>query len=92
MRFNVPSSGDKFREIGEAVGLSDPEPESLIRELLDMQKGIGIPRLSSFDIDSHDFPGMAEESMGEYSNCNTNPRPVSIDDGIAIYESTAEGN
>ena len=91
MRFNAPSAAGKLREIGVAVGLKDPEPESLIDALMRIQREVGIPPLADFPVNPEDFPAMAEESLGEFSNCNTNPRPVGIDDAVAIYENAVRG-
>jgi len=90
MRFNIPAAGDKLRGIGAALGLKDDDPEFLIEELVTFQARIGIPKLSTFDIDTEDFSAMAEESLGEFSNCNTNPREVGLEDAVSIFRNAAE--
>ena len=89
MRFNQTVAGGRLEEIGRALNLAQAEPDFLIDELVRYQKSIGIPELSSFDVDPADFPDMAEESLGEFSNCNTNPRVVGAADAIEIYENAA---
>jgi alcohol dehydrogenase len=89
MRFNQSSVPGRMEDISRAIGLKNTESEFLIEELQKYQREIGVPELSSFDIDPSDFPAMAEESIGEYSNCNTNPRTVGVADAITIYRNAA---
>ncbi len=86
MRFNIPAAINKFVLISDKLRLKNREPEALVEEVLNYSKRIGVPTLSSFDVDSKLFPRMSEESMGEFSNCNTNPRYVSVEDAVEIYK------
>jgi len=85
MKFNQPVVGEKFLQLSRVLGFKNPDYDTMMIELLDYEKRIGIPALKTFDVDSGDFPQMAAESMGDFSNCNTNPRPVSIADVVDIF-------
>lgn len=91
MKFNQPVAGGKFMQICNALGFQNPNQDTLITELLSYEQRIGVPALKTFNVDRNKFPQMAEESMGDFSNCNTNPRPVSIADAVEIFTSALIG-
>ena len=91
MKYNQPVAGGKFIEICNALGFKNPNQDTLITELLSYERRIGIPLLKTCNVDSNEFPQMAEESMGDFSNCNTNPRPVSVAAAVEIFTSALKG-
>jgi alcohol dehydrogenase len=93
MEFNALSSPEKFAQIaawmGENVqGLSVREAAVLaVESVKRLAKDLEVPqRLSDLGIPRLAIPGMAEEAMKVARPLENNPRPVSLEDAIGIYE------
>jgi alcohol dehydrogenase class IV len=74
MEFNRESRRERFGQIGEALG---GDPVGRVRE---MNAAMNIPRLSAFGITEKDLSRLAADALGPNSNCNSNPRPVTLAD------------
>lgn len=93
MEFNALSSREKFAQIaawmGENVqGLSVREAAVLaVESVRRLAKDLEVPqRLSDLGIPQAAIPGMAEEAMKVARPLENNPRPVSLQEAIGIYE------
>ncbi|MCJ7493385.1 MAG: iron-containing alcohol dehydrogenase, partial [Deltaproteobacteria bacterium] len=93
MEFNAFSCPEKFAQIaawmGENVqGLSVKKAAVLAVESVQrLAKDLEVPqRLSDLGIPQLAIPGMAEEAMKVARPLENNPRPVSLEDAIGIYE------
>ncbi|MDP3040611.1 MAG: iron-containing alcohol dehydrogenase, partial [Deltaproteobacteria bacterium] len=93
MEFNAFSCPEKFAQIaawmGENVqGLSVKKAAVLaVESVKRLAKDLEVPqRLSDLGIPQLAIPGMAEEAMKVARPLENNPRPVSLEDAIGIYE------
>lgn len=93
MEFNAFSCPEKFAQIaawmGENVqGLSVKKAAVLaVESVKRLAKDLEVPqRLSDLGIPQPAIPGMAEEAMKVARPLENNPRPVSLEDAIGIYE------
>jgi alcohol dehydrogenase class IV len=89
--FNFPVAGERYRKIGEAMGLNlagkgSREVESaLIGELDRLQEAMGFTkRLSDVGVSPDDIPKLARMTMDD-PNMATNPREPSLQDVEEIY-------
>jgi alcohol dehydrogenase len=93
MEYNVFSCPDKFAKIAEEMGektqgLSVKEAAVLaVAAVKGLAKDIAMPqRLSGLGIPEAALSGMAEEAMKVARPLANNPRPVTIEDAIRIYQ------
>jgi alcohol dehydrogenase class IV len=93
MEYNVFSCPEKFAKIAEAMGekvegLSVREAAILAVDLVQrLAKDLGVPqRLSDLGIPEPAIPGMAEEAMKVTRPLENNPRPVSLEEAVRIYQ------
>jgi len=72
MRFNLPSAGEKMKELARVAGTSD-----LISFLSELKKEIGIPnRLGALGIGKDQIPKLVDIAFADICH-QTNPRPCS---------------
>lgn len=94
MRFNASVAAPLYAQLapsimGSAVlqGSSKEVAESLINYIEKMITEIDLPvRLRDLDIPEDALPGLAEDAMGQQRLLMNNPREVSADDALAIYQ------
>ena len=93
MEFNVFSCPEKFARIaewmGEKVGgISVREAAMLaVESVKRLAQDLEVPqRLSDLGIPKTAIPAMAEEAMKVARPLENNPRPVSLEDAVGIYE------
>jgi len=91
MRFNLNASAEKFAKIARAIGIPDQETE-----LQTAEKGIekieaiiaacGIPaRLRDAGISAEAIPEIATDAMKITRLLKNNPKPITYEDAIEIY-------
>jgi alcohol dehydrogenase len=94
LRFCIPAAATRIAEIGLALGVPDsgasPEDaaEAAVERIEKLLADAGLPstlREFGVDVESMDLSGLAEDAMKSRS-IPLNPRPVTHDDLIAIYQ------
>jgi len=97
MEFNATSNFEIYRNIailmGENIeGLSDREAAlSSVKAVKELCKDVGIPNISSFGIKKEDLPLMASETMKIQRLLAGNPRTVSEEDALKIFQNALSG-
>lgn len=92
MEFNIPAVPGRYAAIARSLGCADSETDTetalagveKIRELINH---CNIPAsLKEIEIDKNTIPQMAADAMKITRLLKNNPRPITIDDAINIYE------
>ncbi|WP_114938822.1 iron-containing alcohol dehydrogenase [Mucilaginibacter endophyticus] len=92
MEYNIPAAPERYAAVARALGCDSSITDSetaytgveKIRELISQ---CGIPaRLKEIDIDKNTIPQMAADAMKITRLLKNNPRPITIDDAVNIYE------
>jgi len=94
MRFNAPAAAHHYAELAPAAipgfvpGASATEScERFIEALEQLQRDLQLPpNLRAMGIDSADLPRLASDALLQQRLLVNNPRPVSYDDALAIYQ------
>ncbi len=92
MRFNIPAAKAQYAEVAPlaipTLSGSEPEPaERLIEGFEALISDLGIEsRLRQVGISHNHLPMLAEEAMKQQRLLVNNPRAVTYDDALAIYE------
>ena len=94
LKFNAPETGAKYREIARVMGVADVDAmdESTYRQaaidvIQKLADDVGIPKsLSEAGVKREDIPFLAESAFNDACTPG-NPRDVTIDEIIGIYES-----
>ena len=94
LKFNAPATGEKYREIARVMGVPnvDAMDEATYRQaaidvIQKLADDVGIPKsLSEAGIKQEDIPFLAESAFNDACTPG-NPRDVSLEDIIGIYES-----
>ena len=94
LKFNAPATGEKYREIARVMGVPDVDEmdqetyrQSAIDVIQKLADDVGIPKsLSEAGVKREDIPFLAESAFNDACTPG-NPRDVTIDEIIAIYES-----
>lgn len=94
LKFNAPATGEKYREIARVMGVPnvDAMDEATYRQaaidvIQKLADDVGIPKsLSEAGVKREDIPFLAESAFNDACTPG-NPRDVSLDDIIGIYES-----
>ena len=94
LRFNGPEAGHQYAELAPIIlpGKTLPEDPLAVTELLatyflQLAEDLGLPTtLRQMDIDEADLPMLAEQAMLQQRLLINNPRDVSFDDALAIYQ------
>ena len=92
MEFNIPAAVERYADVAVALGCNR-ETDSLVTALKGVEqvraltKECGIPStLKEVGIPLNAIPDMAVAAMKIMRLLNNNPRPVTVDDAIAIYK------
>ena len=94
LKFNAPETGEKYREIARVMGVADVDTmdqetyrQAAIDVIQKLADDVGIPKsLSEAGVKREDIPFLAESAFNDACTPG-NPRDVTIDEIIAIYES-----
>ena len=94
LRFNGPEAGHQYAELASIIlpGKALPEDPLAVTELLatyflQLAEDLGLPTtLRQMSIDEADLPMLAEQAMLQQRLLINNPRDVSFDDALAIYQ------
>ncbi|WP_375282856.1 iron-containing alcohol dehydrogenase [Marinicauda pacifica] len=86
LRFNASAVEDQYTEISARLGLK-PGSAGLIDEMERIAEAVGIERrLSQLGISHNDVPRMAEDVAANDRLLPNNPREMTYDDIVAMYE------
>ena len=94
LRFNGPQAGHQYAELAPIIlpGKTLPEDPLAVTELLatyflQLAEDLGLPTtLRQMDIGEADLPMLAEQAILQQRLLINNPRDVSFDDALAIYQ------
>ncbi len=94
LRFNGPEAGHQYAELAAIIlpGKTLPRDPLAVTELLatyflQLAEDLGLPTtLRQMSIDESDLPMLAEQAMLQQRLLINNPRDVSFDDALAIYQ------
>ena len=94
LKFNTPATGEKYREIARVMGVPnvDAMDEAAYRQaaidvIQKLADDVGIPKsLSEAGVKREDIPFLAESAFNDACTPG-NPRDVSLEEIIGIYES-----
>lgn len=94
MEYNAPATGDKYRQIAKAMGVSGTEGMSVeearkaaIDAVRKLSMDVGIPQKMRElkDVKEEDLPALAEMSFADVCT-GGNPRDTSVEDILGIYK------
>ena len=86
LRYNAPSAEEQYAEISSHLGLK-PGSSGLIDEMDRIAEAVGIERrLSELGISHNDVPKMAEDVAANDRLLPNNPREMTYDSIVAMYE------
>ena len=94
LKFNAPATGEKYREIARVMGVPDVDAmdevtyrQAAIDVIQKLADDVGIPKsLSEAGVKREDIPFLAESAFNDACTPG-NPRDVSLEEIIGIYES-----
>ena len=94
LKFNAPETGEKYREIARVMGVADVDAmdqetyrKAAIDVIQKLADDVGIPKsLSEAGVKREDIPFLAESAFNDACTPG-NPRDVTVDEIIGIYES-----
>ena len=94
LKFNAPETGAKYREIARVMGVADVDAmdqetyrQAAIDVVQKLADDVGIPKsLSEAGVKREDIPFLAESAFNDACTPG-NPRDVTVDEIIGIYES-----
>ena len=94
LKFNAPATGEKYREIARVMGVSDVDGmdqetyrQAAIDVIQKLADDVGIPKsLSEAGVKREDIPFLAESAFNDACTPG-NPRDVSLEEIVGIYES-----
>ena len=86
LRFNAPAAEQMYGEIAAAMGLKSSSA-ALIDEMERIAEAVGIERrLSQLGVSHNDLPRMAEDVAANDRLLPNNPREMTYDDILAMYQ------
>jgi alcohol dehydrogenase class IV len=92
LRFNAPAAASHYAEIGSilaptATGSEEARSQALVEALSALTAELGLEtRLTQVGIAQKDLPGLAEDAMKQTRLLVNNPREVTYDHALAIYQ------
>lgn len=94
LKFNAPATGEKYREIARVMGVPNVDAmdevtyrQAAIDVIQKLADDVGIPKsLSESGVKREDIPFLAESAFNDACTPG-NPRDVSLEEIIGIYES-----
>ena len=87
LRFNIDAASDLYGELASDVGGTAGDAESFVARMESLCEAVGMRRrLSEFGVSHNHVPALAEDAMKQTRLLQNNPREVTYDDALAIYE------
>lgn len=93
MRFNKEYTGEKYREIAKVLHLAEKDAnletvrDAACDEISRLSEAVGIPKsIAELGVKSEDLPQVAADALKDVCTPG-NPRDVTIDDILALYQS-----
>jgi alcohol dehydrogenase class IV len=92
MSFNLPSCVEKYAKIATTLGVPQSEDSATVARqgilrIRELSENCGIPSgLRALDIPESAIPRMAEGALQVKRLMDNNPRPVTLDDAVAIFK------
>ncbi|AQY52357.1 L-1,2-propanediol oxidoreductase [Listeria weihenstephanensis FSL R9-0317] len=93
MEYNAAHTGEKYRDIAQAMGVVGTESMSLdearkaaVRAVSDLSKDVGIPSsLSEVGVKEQDLESLAKDALADVCT-GGNPRPTNTEEILALYK------
>ncbi|MFD1484229.1 lactaldehyde reductase [Lacticaseibacillus baoqingensis] len=94
MKYNKAFTGEKYRQIAQALGVADAESMSIEAardaacDAIDqLSQDVGIPAtISELGVQAADLPSIAQDALNDVCTPG-NPRDTSVEEIVAIYQS-----
>ena len=87
LRFNLEAAGPLYAELSQDVGGAPGDAGAFVARMEAICEAVGMrQRLSALGVSHNHLPGLAEDAMKQTRLLQNNPRAVSYDDALAIYE------
>jgi alcohol dehydrogenase class IV len=92
MEYNIPAAPERYAAIARALGCNNLATNletayAGVEKIRQLISECGMPAsLKEIDIDKNTIPQMAADAMKITRLLKNNPRPINIDDAIAIYK------
>ncbi|VBB09224.1 alcohol dehydrogenase iron-type [Lucifera butyrica] len=95
MEYNLPSAEFKYARVARAMGVDETEDSKAalegIKYIKNLSKEIGLPGITSLNINREDFEHLAEMSVKNGSNAS-NPRKITKDDYFMLFNKAYNDN
>ena len=86
LKFNAAVAADQYAELGPVVGVG-ADANAFIDHMIDLCQKSGTPlRLTDVGVNHNDLPRMAEDAAKNERLMKNNPREVTYDDALRLYE------
>ena len=86
LKFNAAVAADQYAELGPVVGVG-ADANAFIDHMIDLCQKSGTPlRLTDVGVNHNDLPRMAEDAAKNERLMKNNPRAVTYDDALRLYE------
>ena len=87
LRFNLPEAAPLYAALSADVGGAPGDAEGFVARLEAICDEVGLRQpLSSLGVSHNHLPGLAEDAMRQTRLLQNNPREVTYEDALAIYE------
>ena len=92
LRFNAPNADHQYAELADVVapgvtGSNAEKCDAFISKMVEIVEATGVERrLSQLGISHNDLPRMAEDAIKTERLLKNNPRKVTYDDALAMYQ------
>lgn len=83
-RFNMPNVADRYQQIAQAMHAPHDDVVETI-ERLSAEVGTN-KKMRDYGVTQSDLPSMAEDALKVTRLMNNNPRKMTVDDALAIYQ------
>jgi alcohol dehydrogenase len=88
MEYNLPSAENKYARVARAMGIEEKDDHAAavkgIEHIKRLSREIGLPGIKTLQINTEDFPLLAEMSVKNSSN-ESNPREITKDDYVMLF-------
>ncbi len=93
MEYNLPVSAQKYARIARAMGIAEPDDvvaaAKAIGHIRELSREIGLPGISSLNVNQDDFDTLAEMSVKNGSN-GSNPREITKEGYLELFQRAYE--
>ncbi|HRG81951.1 MAG TPA: iron-containing alcohol dehydrogenase [Chitinophagaceae bacterium] len=96
MEYNIPAATDKYAQVALAIGCKQQETAfdtamAGVEKIRSLNKACGIPAsLQEVNVPPSAIPQMAADAMKIQRLLKNNPREITLDDAIQIYQSASK--